>query len=91
MGVKINVYKTVYHKGLVLSPSLFNAYTADINTSSRKFMYVDEVGIVAQEESFEKLADILNNEIIEVQIYFKSWFLTLNPNKITSIVFHQKN
>lgn len=54
-------------QGSVLSSSLFNDYTADIvHTLSRKFMYVVDVGFVAQVEFLEKLVDVLNNEIISV-------------------------
>jgi len=49
------------------------------------------MGLATQEESFEKLAEILNKDTVRVQKYFKSWFLTLNPNKTTSIVFHLNN
>jgi len=46
----------------VLSPVLFNFYTSDfVNTTSRKFMYADDVGLVA--DSFEKLEEILNEDL----------------------------
>jgi len=92
---KVSKYKFLQNglpQGSVLSPILFNAYTADItNTSSRKFMYADDVGLAAQAESFEKVEDILNEDLVRVQKYFKFWFLTLNPNKTTSIAFHLSN
>jgi hypothetical protein len=57
-------------KGSVLSPVLFNVYTSDIvNTTSRKFLYADNVGLVAQAESFEKLEDILNEDLSIVQTF----------------------
>jgi hypothetical protein len=51
-------------------------------------MYADDVGLVAQAESFE---EILNVDLLKFQEYFKTWYLTLNPNKTTSIVFHLNN
>ncbi|CAI6370930.1 unnamed protein product [Macrosiphum euphorbiae] len=54
-------------------------------------MYADDVGLVAQAESFEKLEEILNEDLSIVQTYCKSWHLTINPNKTTSIAFHLKN
>jgi len=75
-----------------LSPVLFNVYISDlVNTTSRKFMYTDDVGLVAQAESFEKLEEILNVDVSIVQKYFKSWHLTFNPNEITFIAFHLNN
>lgn len=47
--------------------------------------------ITAQTESFEKVEDVLNEDLVSVQKYFKSCFLDLNPNKTTSIVFHLNN
>lgn len=49
------------------------------------------MGLAAQSGSYEKVADILNGGEAKVQKYFKSWFLTLNPNKTTSEVFHLSN
>lgn len=92
---KVSKYKFLQNglpQGSVLSPILFNAYTEDItDTSSRRFMHADDVGLAAQAESFEKVEDILNEDLVRVQKYFKSWFLTLNPNKTTSIAFHLSN
>lgn len=54
-------------------------------------MYADDVGLVAQAKSFEKLEETLNEDISIIQKYFKSWHLTLNPNKTTSVAFHLNN
>jgi len=35
--------------------------------------------------------DILNEDLVSVQNYFKSWFLALNPNKTTSTVLKLNN
>jgi len=53
-------------------------------------MYEDGVGLAAQAESFGKVADILNEDLARIQKYFKSWFLTLNSNNTTSIVFNEQ-
>lgn len=71
---------------------MFNVYISNfVNTISRKFMYAGDVGLVAQAESFEKLEEILNEDMSIVQKYFKSWHLTLNPNKTTFVDFHLNN
>lgn len=54
-------------------------------------MYADDVGLVAQADSFEKLEEILNEDLSTVHNYFHSWHLTLNPTKTTSIAFHLNN
>lgn len=54
-------------------------------------MYADDVGLVAWATSFKTLADLLNDDLVKAQKYFKSWFLTLNPNKTISVVFHLNN
>lgn len=79
-------------QGSVLSPVFFNVYTSDfVNTTSRKFMYADDVGLVAQSDSFKKLEEILNEDLSIVHNYLHSWHLTLNPIKTTSIAFHLNN
>jgi len=91
---KVSKYKFLQNglpQGSVLSPIMFDAYTVDItNNSSRKFMYADDVGLAVQAESFEKVEDILNEDLVRVPKYFKSWFYTLNP-KTTSIAFYLSN
>jgi retron-type reverse transcriptase len=59
-------------QGSVLSPILFNAYTADItNTISKKFIYADDVGLVAQAGTFEEVEHILNEDLNKVHNFFK--------------------
>jgi len=46
-------------QGSVLSPTLFNLHTADFpRTGARKFIFVDDVSLVAQVKSFLELEDI---------------------------------
>ena len=79
-------------QGSVLSPLLFNAYIADITeTSSRKFMYADDVALVAQARSFVELERTLNEDLEKMQKYFQKWHLTLNPSKSVTRTFHLNN
>ncbi|VVC39053.1 Reverse transcriptase domain, partial [Cinara cedri] len=42
-------------QGSILSPIVFDVYTADIiRTNSRKFIYADDIGIVKQGKTFEE-------------------------------------
>jgi len=92
---KVSKYKFLQNglpQGSVLSPVLFNDYTVDIiNKSSSKCIYSDDVGLAVQVELFEKVDDKLNEDLVRVQKYLKSWFLTLNPNKTTSILLYLNN
>lgn len=48
-------------QGSVLSPILFNVYTSDIVDSiSRKFIYADDIALVAQAKDLSKVEAILN-------------------------------
>lgn len=80
-------------QGSVLSPILFNAYTADItNTISRKYIFAVDVGLVAQAGTFEEVEYIiLNEDLAKVHNFFKSWHLIFSPGKSASIVFHLSN
>jgi hypothetical protein len=79
-------------QGSVPSPQLFNAYIADITeTSSRKFMYEDDVALVTQARSFAELENMLNADLDKLQKYFHKWHLTLNPGKSVTRTFHLNN
>lgn len=79
-------------QGSVLSQILFNAYTADITrTISRKFIYADDVRLVAQAGTFEEVENIMNDDLAKKHTFYKSWHLTLNPDKSAATVFHLSN
>jgi hypothetical protein len=62
-------------QGSVLSPMLFNIYTADIpTTESRKFIYADDIAIVTQANRFEDLEPVLNADLRILEDYFKNWY-----------------
>lgn len=64
---------------------------ANILNCKMTFVYADDVCLVAQAGTFEELENILNKDLAKVHTFFKSWHLTLNPGKSTSIVFHLNN
>lgn len=43
------------------------------------------------QEPLEKLENVLNENLAKVHTFLKSWYLTLNSSKPTSIVFHLSN
>ena len=54
-------------------------------------MNADDIGLVAQGNSFEQLEDTLNEDLKILQNYFLQWYLTLNANKTTAVTFHLNN
>lgn len=60
-------------QGSVLSPLLFNVYTADIvNTTSRKFTYADDVGLISRGTTISEVESTLGKDISKLQKYFKT-------------------
>lgn len=75
----------------MLYPILFNAYTNNItSTILRKFIYADDVALVAL-ATFTDLDQTLNVDIIIIQEYFGKRQLKLNSNKSVTNVFHLNN
>jgi len=73
------------HQESVHSPILFNIYTANlVVTEAKKYIYVDDIGLVSQ-------ANSLNRYLITLLNYFRKWHLTLNPSKIVVINPHLNN
>lgn len=70
-GGKTSRYKILQNglpQGAVLSPMLFNIYTADMtDTMSRKFIYADDVALVTQATSFEEIESVLNADVAKVK------------------------
>lgn len=70
-GGKTSQYKILQNghiQGAVLSPMLFNIFTADMtDTVSRKFIYADDVPLVTQVRSFEEIESVLNADLSNIQ------------------------
>lgn len=75
-----------YHR---FSLTVYTSYIVD--TISRKFIYADDIALVAQAKDFTKVEDILNQDLINLQHYFTKWHLTFNPNKTVAIALHLIN
>src|SRR6195952_2869994 len=79
-------------QGSVLSPLLFNVYTSDLpETTSRKFIYADDLALTFQHSSFDQLETTLNRDIQIMVQYFRNWRLCPNPNKSEVSCFHLYN
>lgn len=76
-------------QGSVLSPVLFNVYTADMpETKAQKFAYADDIALLAQAKTFQEVESILNEDLNIMENYFKLWRLKPNPSKTVSSCFH---
>lgn len=56
-----------------------------------KFIYADDIGLVAQGKSCERPEETLNKDLDILQNYFKNWHLNLNANKTTVMSFQLNN
>jgi hypothetical protein len=58
-------------QGSVLSPIIFNIYTADLAvTEARKFI-CEDITLVYQADSFNEIECVLNEDLIALQKYLK--------------------
>lgn len=63
-------------------------YTAYIvKTNSRKFIYVDDIGIVKQEKAFKEIENTLGDGSCRNSKILKVWYLILNVSKLAAIAF----
>jgi hypothetical protein len=60
-------------------------------TTSRKFVYADDLAILSQAHKFTELNTNLNKDLEILEKYFKKWHLIPNPTKTVSSVFHLNN
>uniref|UniRef100_A0A2S2NSE5 Reverse transcriptase domain-containing protein n=1 Tax=Schizaphis graminum TaxID=13262 RepID=A0A2S2NSE5_SCHGA len=86
MAIQVPV-KNSLSQGYVLSLILFNVYPSDIdgiivNTISRKFMYSNDIALVAQIKDLTMVEDILNQDLINLQHYFTKWNLIICPSLV---------
>jgi len=80
-------------QGSVLAPILFNLYTNDqsIPNNTKHFLYADDLAIIAQVTSFEKVQDKLVNTLESMNEYYNKNQLKPNPNKTQVCCFHLRN
>jgi len=78
---KLRLLNNGLSQGSVLASLLFNLYTKDLPlTSSRKFIYADDIALASQTYDFGQLNS-----------YFKRWRLKPNLLKTEETVFHLNN
>ena len=81
--------RTVYHRGVFSSPSLFNIYTNDrpILDGTRSFIYADDLCITAQYPTFQEVEQNIEEALVELTHYYKSNNLRANPDKTQVTAF----
>ena len=76
-------------QGSVLAPTLFNIYINDLpETSSRKFIYADDICCATQASKFDILEETLTKDMSLISDYCKKWRLIPSTAKTVSSVFH---
>ena len=77
---------------LVLAPTLFNIYTNDLpETSSRKFIYADDICCAVQCRSFSEIESSLSSDTSSWAEYCRRWRLKPSATKTVTSVFHLHN
>ena len=79
-------------QGSTLSPTLFNIYISDIpQTTSMQYGYVDDLALLAADDTWEKVEETLNHDMQAITNYLQKWRLILSTAKTTSTAFHLNN
>ena len=76
-------------QGSVLTPILFNIYTADYpTTSASKYLYADDSAIAAQAKTYEEIQTILEADVSILCNYFQLWHLKVSESKTVCSIYH---
>ena len=79
-------------QGSVLAPTLFNLYTNDLPaTSSRKFIYADDICCAVQGRTFAEIERTLSADLARMSEYCHCWRLKPSTTKTVTSVFHLHN
>lgn len=79
-------------QGSVLAPVLFNLYIHDLPiTSSRKFIYADDMAFAYQSRKWEQLESVLSADLTVLNKYLQNWRLQPSVTKTEVSCFHLTN
>lgn len=86
------IQKNGLPQGSVLAPTLFNLYTNDLPaTTSRKFIYADDICLGTQAHTFVELENTLTADMAQMSQYCHRWRLKPSVSKTVSSLFHLHN
>lgn len=77
-------------QGAVLSPLLYNIFTADIPKSafSDHFLYADDTALVSYSSNLDQAVHYLQKAVDKVSHWMSLWRLTPNASKSQTVIFH---
>ena len=82
-------------QGSVLSPTLYNMYTADLPSptyyDSLTIQYADDVTQLARARNLDRLTDKIQDEITATSLWELKWRILAHPEKSKVTYFHTKN
>ena len=80
------------HQGSVLGPLLFIIYINDFSRPSDllfSILFADDTSVFIEGTNYNKVIDILNQELKGVDLWLKANKLTINTKKTHYIMFHR--
>ena len=78
-------------QGSAIAPLLFNLYTHIPPTTSKKYIYADDIALKTCHKDFPEIERVLSRDMDILSNYFTDWRLKLNSAKTVSSVFHLAN
>jgi len=89
-------FSTVHHikadvpQGSILTPTLYNIFTADIPHSNDNILatFADDTGIISSNLDINVATKNLQNHLLKFQPWFKLWRIKINGNKSHNITLN---
>lgn len=80
-------------QGAVLSPTLYDLYTADIPhniPNTKLFTYADDTAIIAYSKKTDLAIKYLQSAVDEISSWLQKWKIKINPDKSQPVLFSRR-